>query len=59
MKRLIAAEVAYRKAADRAEQARQRRNQLVREALANGERPAAIARAIGVTRARITQIADG
>ena len=57
MKQLIAAESTYRKAAQRAEQARQHRNQLVREALANGERPADIARAIGVTRARITQIA--
>lgn len=55
---LVAAETAYRKAAERAEVMRVRRNQLVREAVEGGERPADIARALGLTRARVTQIAQ-
>lgn len=48
----------YRHDTETAEIGRQARNDAIRRALAVGHRPADIARAIGVTRARVTQIAN-
>ena len=56
---LRAAEDAYREIAERAEQAREYRNQTVRAALAAGWTHAKIAEATGLTRGRVGQIAAG
>lgn len=50
------AEVAYRAASVDQEAARQRRNELVRQALAEGWTHAQVAAATGLTRGRIGQI---
>lgn len=52
------AELRYRKAAARAEEARDERNRLVRRALAEGWTHARIAEATGLTRGRIGQMAQ-
>jgi len=57
VERITELHILYEDAARNAEQARQRRNQAIRAALLVGVRPADIARATGLTRARITQIA--
>ncbi len=51
------AEARYQRAASRAEDARQERNRLVREALQAGWTHARIAEATGLTRGRVGQIA--
>lgn len=51
------AEVAYRVASRRAEEKREARNALVKQALAEGWTHAQIAEATGLTRGRIGQIA--
>ena len=52
------AEAAYRAASRRAEKAREQRNRLVCEALAQGWTHAKIADATGLTRGRVGQIAS-
>lgn len=52
------AELRYRKAAARAEEWREERNRLVREALAAGWTHAQIAEATDLTRGRVGQIAQ-
>jgi DNA-directed RNA polymerase specialized sigma24 family protein len=54
-----AAEAKLRRARSSYERARQQRNEAVRQALAEGMKPADIARATGLTRGRIAQIASG
>jgi hypothetical protein len=56
--RLCKAEARYQRASRRAEELRLERNQLVREALAEGWTHARIAEATGLTRGRIGQIAQ-
>lgn len=56
VKDLARAESRYQKAFQRAEAERELRNAAVRQALAEGMRPADIARATGLTRARIAQL---
>lgn len=56
-KQLQQAERAYRSATRRAEQAREARNAAVCEALAEGMTHAEIARATGLTRGRVGQLA--
>lgn len=56
-KQLQRAEAAYQAAARRAEQAREARNAAVRQAIADGMTHADIARATGLTRGRIGQLA--
>jgi DNA-directed RNA polymerase specialized sigma24 family protein len=51
------AEAAYRAAFARAEELRQKRNRLVREAIAEGWTHARIAEATGLTRGRVNQLA--
>jgi len=53
------AEAAHRAAFRRSEQKREARNELVRQALAQGWKPAHIAREMGITRARVGQIGEG
>lgn len=50
-------EAAYRAASKRAEELRAQRNAAVRAAIAAGVRPVDVARATGLTRGRIAQIA--
>jgi hypothetical protein len=52
------AELRYRKAAARAEEWRETRNRLVREALASGWTHARISEATGLSRGRVGQIAQ-
>ncbi|MHB1950180.1 MAG: hypothetical protein ACYCQK_01745 [Acidiferrobacteraceae bacterium] len=54
--KLKKAEAVYQTAHGRAEHLRQARNALVRHALTDGWTPARIAREIGLTRSRISQI---
>lgn len=58
-KELRRAEVAYRAAFGRYEEARRKRNQLVREAVAASWSHARIAEAMDLTRSRVGQIALG
>jgi hypothetical protein len=53
---LHATETAYRKSAERTEAFRLKRNQAIREAVANGTPQAQVARITGMTRGRISQI---
>lgn len=53
------AELAYRTSRERSEAARERRNAAVQRALEEGWTHAQIARATGLTRGRIGQIAQG
>lgn len=59
MRSLIAAERAYRKSAGRTEALRLERNEQIREAIAAGHTQADIARATGLTTARVNQIVKG
>jgi hypothetical protein len=52
------AEARYRRASRRAEEAREARNETIREALAAGWTHARISEATGLTRGRINQIAN-
>jgi DNA-binding NarL/FixJ family response regulator len=55
-RKLEQAEAAFRKAAERAEEHRQRRNALVREAIAEGWTHQEIADATGLARSRVSQL---
>lgn len=57
LRKLQTAERAFQKSAARAEQHRQTRNALVRDALAEGWTHQAIADALGTSRSRISQLA--
>jgi DNA-binding NarL/FixJ family response regulator len=56
--RLVCAQTSYERASTRAEQAREKRNRIVREALGRGWTHTAIAEATGLTRGRVGQIAQ-
>lgn len=59
LKAIAASDQRFQAASRKAEKLRQERNNLIRAAVAGGVSMTEIARAIGVSRARVAQIVDG